>query len=246
MKNVKIVGVVLFLNLLTGCHLLPGNAEYFQKKVKAVPVLSAQPALVEAQKQAAAFVDTKIDEAKVAAAATSADVSVQVPLAEAATVSGPLSTSLGPPAAPWTAPATKLAVKVDHETAALDKKVVKYAEKTAPLVGKEIEGTGFFQIGFFTQWALVLGVVALGWVGFKIFGTIYPAAGFAGNIVGRVSSKVLNAGFHQVVEGGEKFKKLAEAANKALSYDEIKALYAQAQMVSQDRNVQSLVKNLTA
>jgi hypothetical protein len=70
---------------MTGCSsLFPARVEHFQKKVKPVPVLADQPKLVEAQKQAAQFVDKKVAEAQTAAAATSADVSVQVPLAEAA------------------------------------------------------------------------------------------------------------------------------------------------------------------
>lgn len=225
---------------------MPARVEHFQKKVKSVPTAATEPKLVEAQKQAAQFVDKKVTEAQTAAAATSADVSVQVPLAEAAVVSGPLVTSMGPPASPWTGTAPKLAGKVDAETAKLDKKVATYAVKTAPLVGKEIEGTGLIQMGFFTQWALVLGVLALGWVALKVYGMVNPVAGLASNVVGRVSSKLLHAGFHQVIEGGEKFKELAEAANRALTFDEIKALYRQAQEATQDRSVQGLVKQLTA
>lgn len=246
MKNVKLVGLVLLLNLAAGCHLLPGNAEYFQKKVKAVPTPALQPALVESQKQAADFVDKKIDEAKTAAAATAADVSVQVPLAEAATVSGPLSTSLGPPTRPWTDSAPKLAVKVDAETAKLDKKVATYAQKTAPLVGKEIEGTGLFQIGFFTQWAILIGVVILGWVGFRIWGLLYPPAGLAGKVVGRVSSTVLNAALHQTVEAGERFKNALKNRTEPMTPDEVKTLLREFQERSQDRNVQDLIKSITA
>lgn len=246
MKNVKLVGLVLLLNLAAGCHLLPGNAEYFQKKVKAVPTPALQPALVESQKQAADFVDKKIDEAKTAAAATAADVSVQVPLAEAATVSGPLSTSLGPPARPWTDSAPKLAVKVDAETAKLDKKVATYAQKTAPLVGKEIEGTGLFQIGFFTQWALVLGVLALGWVAFRIYGLTNPVAGLAGKAIGRVSSTLLNTALHQTVSAGERFKAAIEKRTDPMTPAEIKALLREYQERSQDAPVQDLIKSITA
>lgn len=245
MKSAKLVALILFLNLLTGCHLLPGDAEYFQKKVKAVPTVALQPAMVEAQKQAGQFVDKKIDEAKTAAAVTAADVSVQVPLAEAAVVSGPLSSSLGAPLKPWTDTAPKLAIKVDHEAALLDKKIVKYAEKTAPLIGKEIEGTGVFQVGFFTQWALVLGVLALGWAALKIYGVVNPMVGAGTKVAERVGSNVVAAAFSQVVQGGEAFLK-AVKPGATYTADEIKKIFVATHRQEQDVQVQDLVQRVTA
>lgn len=245
MQIQKILVGSLVCITLTGCHMLPGNAEYFQKKVKAVPVLAAQPPLVEAQKQAAAFVDVKIDEAKLAAATTFADVSVQVPLAEAATVSGPLVTSIGPPTKSWTGAALKLAAEVNAETAALDKKIAKYAEKTSPLVGKAVEGTGLFQIGFFTQWALVLGVLAFGYAALKAYGMFNPMVGAGTHVAERVGSKVVGTALHQLVKGGESF---LSAVKPAVSYtgDEIKKLFVANHRQEQDSHVQDLVQRLTA
>lgn len=245
MKNVKLVAPLLAgLLLLTGCHLLPGKAEYFQKHVKALPTAATQPSLVEAQKQAAQFVDNKVSEAKTAAAATAADVSVQVPLAEAATVAGPLSTSLGPPTAPWADTAPKLAVKVDSETAKLDKKVTAYAKKNESVVGKKIEGTGLFQIGFFTQWGILLGVLGLGWVALKIYGFTNPVVGAATDVAQRVSSKVLASGFHQVVAGGNRFLKTAESKLTPENFKQVQEIFKSSHSQEQDSAVQSLVKQL--
>lgn len=243
MKNVVLAGLLLLMT--TGCHLLPGNAEYFQKKVKALPTPALQPALVEGQKQAAQFVDKKIDEAKTAAAASRADVSVQVPLAEAATVSGPLSATLGPPTAPWADSATKLAVKIDHETATLDKKIAKYAQKVAPLVGKEIEGTGLIQIGFFTQWALILGVLGLGWAAFKVYGMTNPVVGAGTKVAERVGSHVAATAVHQIVKGGEAFLG-AIKPGVAYTAEEIKQLFVSSHRQEQDSHVQDLVQRVTA
>lgn len=248
MTSLKNVGLVVLLNLillLTSCSLLPGKVEYFQKKVKPVPVAADQPRLVESQKQAAQFLDRKVSEARLAAALTQADLTVQTPLSDAASVSGPLFMSLGPPATPWLSSGPDLAKDLSRQTALLDHKVDAYAKRTEPLEGKKIEGTGFFQIGYFTQLALFVGLAAVLWIGWKFLGTVYPVAGLAQNVVGRISSKVFHAGFHQVVEGGEKFKALVKDANCALSPDEIKALYAQAQQMTQDRDVQDVVKKLT-
>mgnify|MGYP001606343544 CR=1 FL=1 len=239
---------LIFLLLTSGCRLLPGNAEYFQKKVKKVPVPADQPALVETQKQAARFVADRVGAAKTAAAGTGADVSVQVPLSEAAVVSGPLSTSLGPPASPWPASAPALAGKIDAEPAKLDKKVSGYARSVEPLVGKEIEGTGLFQIGFFTQWLVLAGLAAAAWLAFKTYGLVNPVAGLAGNIIGRVGSKTLSAGLAQVVDGGERFKVFL-TKTAALSDDQkavVKGLFNEAQERAQDRPVQALVRRLTA
>lgn len=245
MKRLAIILLLNLLVLLTGCSLLPGRVEYGQREVKAVPQAHTRPALVEAQKQAAAFTSDRIDEARIAAASTGADARVQVPLAEASPVAMSLSYSLGAPARPWTRTGEDLGLRLNAQTAHLDQDVSKYAQKVQKDVGKEIEGTGLVQMGFFTQWAIVLGLVALGWIALKIFGVFNPVAALAGNVVGRVSSKVVNAGFHQVVEGGEKFKQLVAKANKALSPEEIKALYAQAQQTVQDREVQDVIQKLT-
>jgi hypothetical protein len=244
----KKIGIILLLNLLvaiSGCSLLPGRVEYGQREVKAVPQAHVRPALVEAQKQAAAFTSDRIDEARIAAAATGADVSVQVPLAEASPVAMSLSYALGAPERPWTKTGEDLSLRLNAQTARLDQDVSKYAQKVQKDVGKEIEGTGIVQMGFFTQWAIVLGLLALAWIALKIFGVFNPVAALAGNVVGRVSSKVVHAGFHQVVEGGEKFKQLIEKANSALTPEQIKALYAQAQQAVQDREVQDVIQKLT-
>ena len=236
---------LLFLLLISeGCSLFPKSVEYFQKSVKAVPTASS--ALQENQKQAAQAVDSKIQEARIAAAETRADPSVQVPLAQAAPVARALTYSLGPPISLWTDNLTNLADSLNTKTAKLDKKVDDYAKDVQPLVGKKIEDTGLFKIGYFTQIGLLFGLGALVWFGLKVYGVFNPAVGTATSVVGRVSSKVLHAGFHQVVAGGEKFKELVEKANKSLSPDEIKELFAQAHERSQDQGVQDLIKQITA
>lgn len=243
MKNAVLVA--LLLSLTTGCHLLPGKSEYFQKKVKPVPVVADAPKLVEVQKQAAQFVAKKVEDAKIAAATTQADVSVQVPLAEAATVAGPLSTSLGPPIAPWTDTAPKLAVKVDHETAVLDKNIVAYAKKVEPLEGKKIEGTGLFQIGFFTQWGIVLVLLGLGYAALKVYGFTNPLVGAGTKVAERVGANVAATAFHQVVKGGEAF---LGAVKPGVSYtaEQIKQLFVTSHRQEQDAHVQDLVQRVTA
>lgn len=244
-KFANVAALTLLLSLGTACHLLPGKAEYFQKKVKPVPVAADQPALVEAQKQAAQFVDKKVAQARVAAATTHADASVQVPLAEAATVSGPLFMSLGPPTCPWFDTATNLALSLDHQTARLDNKVEAYAKKVEPLEGKKIADTGLIKIGFFTQWGIVLGVLALGYGALKIYGFSNPVVGAGLSVAQRVGGKALAAGFHQVVAGGNAF--LAEI-KPGITYtaEEIKKLFVTSHRQEQDSHVQTLVKTISA
>ena len=246
MNSAKKVLLVLTLNLtLAGCSLLPGRVEYGQREVKEVPNVAARPELQEAQKRAADFTADRIDEARVAAAKTDADASVQVPLAEASPVAMSLAYSLGAPERPWTRTGQDLADDLNRQQAKLDQSVNKYARKVQKDVGKDIEGTGIIQMGYFTQLFLVAGLGVVLWIGWKIFGAFYAPAALAQNVVGRVSTKVLGKGFHQAIEGGEKFKQAVKDLNRALEPKEIKELFAQAQSTVQDRDVQDLIKSLT-
>lgn len=241
----KFLFAALLMTLMTGCHLLPGRVEYFQKTVKPVPVLADQATLVQAQKQAAQFVAAKTEQAKVAAAATDADATVQVPLAEAAVVAGPLSTSLGPPLKSWASSGTNLGTLVNRETAKLDQKLDAYAKKVEPLEGKKIEGTGFIQMGFFTQWAIILGLGGIVWAGLKIYGLSNPVVGAGLNVAERVGSKTVAAGLHQMVQGGEAFKDLISKNFDAKTVEQIKVLFNVAHRTEQDNEVQALIKRLT-
>lgn len=236
--------VIFALCLLTatGCKILPQRVEYFQKEVQPIPEYSE--AQTQRQKQAAAFVAEKTLETKEAALQTGADVSVVLPATEGAVVAEALSTAMGPPTRPYAGVAEKLAAAVQKDRAQVDQKIDKQRDRTAPLVGKEIEGTGAISMSWFTQIGLILGFFVLVWAGLKIYGLFNPIVGAGLGVTQRVTSKVAAAAFSHTAAGLEHFKDSLRS-DAAYSKQQVKDLLATALQKRQDSNVQDLAYRIT-
>jgi hypothetical protein len=229
-------------SLVAGCGLLPKNVEFGQKKVKPIPEMS--DAGIERQKEAAHFIAEKAQAAKEAALATFADVSVVVPITEATVVSRALETSLGPPITLSTDSAPSLAKKLEHDRAKVDQKIDKQREKTEPLVGKKIEGTGWLQIGYLTYLACIAGLVFLVWAGLKVYGIFNPAVGAGLGIAERIGSKTAALAFSQTAHGIESVKN-ALKPGATYTAEKVKEMLATHLQMKQDSHVQELVRRLT-
>lgn len=230
---------------LSGCGLIPKRVEFFQDKVKAVPVITEKQK--EHQKQAAQYVADQLEIAKTVAVQKGADPDVVSPVDNANGVAHSLSTSLGPPLAPWPDTSTNLVNSLNHDGAKHQEALDKYAKDVQKDVGHKIEGTGLFSFSYFTYVGMFLGLGALVWFGLKIYGSINPAVGLGVNTVGGVASKVLSKGFSEVVAGGEAFK--TYLSNSGLSQDVkdyVSSLFVQAHTSNQSQDVQKLVTTLTA
>lgn len=235
--------LIVTLSLLAGCSLLPGKVEYFQDKVKAVPAKT--DVQKEHEKQAADYLSSKTKE--IVAEAIKIDApSVLTPARAADNVASALSLSLGVPASPARNDADLVAA-LRFDVARLDRKLDTYAKNVQPNVGKAIEGTGLIQVGFFTQWAIVLGVLALVWAGLKVYGMFNPIVGIGMNVAGRVGSKALTGAVTSLVAGGEKFKEALQVSKIPLEVqEEVQKLFRAAHESAQDKPVQELVQKLTA
>lgn len=229
---------------LSGCGtLLPGRVEFFQKKVKPVP--EATQSAKDTERQAAARAATKAQETYINAIKEGSSSKVVVPAQETAVLTEAVTDSLGPPSRPWTGSTTDLSAKVDHNVAKLNANIEDYRERNEPLEGKKIEGTGFFSIGFFSMWAVILGVLFLLWTGLKIYGIMNPVVGLGVKTAGKVSSAILHKGFTEMVSGGEKFKRwVQEHKSETLTKSEIEELFVSAQKEEQSRDVKNVVENL--
>lgn len=245
MKLIRLILAATLGSILwAGCSLMPRDVEYFQRKVRPVPELSDSGR--EHQRQAAHYVAEKARQTKEAAIKAQADISVVVPATEASVVAESLSGSLGPAKSVYYGGATNLARSLDYDQAKLNSKISDYREHVEQDVGKKIEGTGLIQVGYFTQVAIILGVLALLWFGLKVYGMFNPFVGLGTNVVGHVASKTLALGFKQVVGAGEKFKQYLESstlsdADKAAVAD----LFSRAHIEGQDERIQDLIKSLT-
>lgn len=242
MKKNYVILTGLIVLLTSGCNLLPGRVEYFQKEVKPIPDYSESQ--VQHQKQAAAYVAEKTAVTKDAAVKTDADISVIVPATEAAVVAESLSTALGPPLTPHEGPAEKLAATVEKDRAKVDQKIDKERERTAPLVGKDIEGTGAISMSWFTQIGIVLGLGFLVFAGLKIYGLFNPIVGAGLGVTQRVTSKVAAAGFSATAGAIEDFKQVLQPGVQ-YTKDQVKELLRTALQKRQDQDVQDLAYRLT-
>ena len=244
MKPSLLFSAALSLSLLAGCSLLPKKVEYFQHKVKPLPEFSESAK--EHLRQCAQVVAVKTAQTKEAAIAEGSSTNVLTPAADASTAAQALSQSLGPPHKSWSKPVTNLTRELQYDLADFNAEIEDYRNDIKADVGKKIEGTGRIQIGYFTQWVLIIGFVLLVWAGLKVYGLINPAVGLGVNLVGRVGSSILSRGVAEIVAGGERFKNYLKASGLSREVqDRVADLFRRAQMEAQSQDVQAIVTDLT-
>jgi len=238
---------ILLALLLAGCGtLIPKPVELFQKKVKEFPEPKAKE--VEVQRQAAALAADKAEETLYYAAKENASTNVVVPAKDTAELTRSVSTSLGPPAKPWTGDVNTLASKVDSDVAALNHRIDSFKNRNDELAGKKIEDTGLVKVPYIVWlgcavllFILLLVGLTIGWTALKVYGMSNPLVGLATSGVESVASK----GFRQVVAGAESFKEAVSQKYGPEIAGEIKELFRSHQKQAQDRDVQNTVDSLT-
>lgn len=243
-----IVVTLLVATLLTGCGtLIPKPVELGQRKIEAVPAKSDKQ--VEAEKQAAHYVAEQTSLARDAALVEHSSTNVLQPITEARDAAQGLSYSLGAPASPWTDSGAALAARLERLENRLDRALAEHREDVSRDVGKKIEGTGLVRVPYFLWLGLVAGALFVLWTGLKIAGALYPpvGVGVAGlSAAGRLSSRVVAKGFEQIVAGGESFKKALQNCDLSdEGKDLVLDLLRRHQMVSQDHDVQRVVRAMT-
>ncbi len=243
---------ILILMFVPGCSLIPKPVEFFQSKVKAVPEKSNSSA--EYERQAANYIQNKLQDAVIESfkgSVTNKDL--LTPLLQANTVAPGLATSLGPPAKPWTGNPTNLNWKLLSELSDFNKDLNKYREKTEPLVGKKIEGSGIFSIPYVVWVAMVGGLVLILYIVIRAViqalaissGTSVPVQIGLKTATG-VGNKLVKAGFSQVIHGVESFKDYIKTTEQAtFSKEEVLDLVREHQERKQSPEVQNVIKELT-
>lgn len=233
------------LLLTSGCGILmPKQVELFQRKVKPVP--SYAESAEETQRQAADRIARQTEEALRAALREQSTTNVIRPLQGANGVAEGLSTSLGPPSSPYFGTSDALTARLKANRAKLDRAVDDYANSVEKDVGKKIEGTGLVRVGYFTMIGGILLLLALAWFALKVYGVFNPVVGGVTSVIGRISGRVLNKGFTQVVAGGERFKDMiAESHLDEKTAEYVKQLFAHAHQQAQDDDVKNVVAGIT-
>lgn len=243
----KLLTIVVMSLLLTGCSsLIPKPVEFFQKKVKVFPEPTAKQE--ELQREAAQRAKESAQATLKAAVAEDSSTNLVAKATDTAVLSDSVATSLGPPVSPSVAPAAELATKLNTQVAKLNKKVEKFAEANEKLEGKKVEGTGALSVPYFLYVGLIALVVIVGWHLAKLALTAAAAAN-PGALVGvagmNVAGSVISKGFHQLVSGGQAFKRwvdkeVSDPILKQKVLDAFTALHKQAQ----DEDVKNIVNKL--
>lgn len=243
----KLIFLSVLMLGLTGCGLIPKRVEFFQSKVGRFP--EPTESQKELQKEAAQRAKEKAQEVLMAAKSENASDHVVAPAAETVELTDAVSQSVGSPLKRPTETSQALSDQVRKSVAKLDQKIDSFKQKNDKNAGKKIEDTGVFNFSYFGWTGGVVAFILLVWVVLRAIlsaaSAVNPGAAVA---VGgmNVATSVLAKGFHQIVEGGEDFKKWIgnEISDPSLKQRILGAFQAN-HVTAQDSDVQAVVKQLT-
>lgn len=243
-----LIGAALIFE--TGCGtLIPKRVEFFQDKVQKFPEESAK--YREAQRRAAELAERRAQDALAGAIAEDCSTNVVGPIKDTRDLTGAVSDSLGSPLKP-TDDVVGAITELRKSMARLDAKIEAFKQSNDENAGKKIEGTGLFSVPYFIWIGLValmafgaFIVVSLIWTALKVYSMSNPPLALGLNAVqagGNFAKKALT----QLIKGGEEFK---DAVSKEVTDPELLArinrLFQVHQRMSQDLDVQAVVKELT-
>lgn len=243
MKILKCLLTAALIFTFTSCSIFsPGKKEFFQKEVPAYP---QKTKVEEDQRVAADFVAKKLTIAVNEAEKNQITNTVLEPIKEAHSVAGPLADSLGHPVTPHIGAASNLVAKIDKDESKYEAALRKLEVKLTTLEGKDIEGTGAIQIGYFTYIGILLIVASIGWFILKLLALSNPPLALGTQVVSAGAS-LLRRGFTEVVSAGEKFKDmLKKKVEDPETQQQILDLFRQAHLEVQSADTQQVIKTLT-
>jgi hypothetical protein len=247
-----LVLVILASSLMSGCALWPTKKEFFQKEVPVYPQQSFKD--LEALRQAASRAKETAAETFTAAIAEGSSPEVTEPAKETTTLVDAVSASVGPPLREPRDSVTseKLAEALLRQEARYHRELDLLRERLIPLSGKDIEGTGRVQVGYFT---LLIGAAMVGFLVIVVLRTIVSVvaqanpgvavgSAVAGSVV-KMGGRLVSNGFRQLMIGGEKFKREVKNTFEPEIAEQIKRLFQIAHAEAQDEEVKVAVKAAT-
>lgn len=252
MKRLLIyLALLIAILFFSGCQLVPKTVEFFQDKVKPVPIKTEKAK--EFERQAAKYLEEKINTAHEEAVRADVTNSVVEPLTDAKIVASPLSESLGPPITPWSSTSTNLALQIEKTLAKFNTQLEKYREIVKPNEGKAIEGTGLLQIPYFVWLTVVIGGFFFLYILIKSVLQALMISSGAGiplsiglKSISGIASKNIKQGFVQVVQGLERTKEfIKQSSQSTFTKEEVLELIRNEQMKSQNVEIQKIIKELT-
>lgn len=137
----------------------------------------------------------------------------------------------------------QLLATMSKQNAVYTNEIKDYTDKITPNVGKKIDGTGVFEMGYFTYVGIVilLCMIVLGVL--KFIAIANPGVGTGMKIASNIAGKALT----ELAYGGEKFKQYitAKYADKPQQVAEILATFKQAHLEEQSTETKEIVKKIT-
>lgn len=233
--------------LLTGCSLIPKKVEVGQDKVEKFPEHTDK--FIELQRQVAALAAARAQDTVDAALAEGSSEAVVRPGSETRDLTGAVSSSVGPPRAPFKGTAREARDGLNRETARHDGRIRDFAEDNDENAGKKIEGTGWLQVPYFLWlgivFAVVVGLYIAAKVALGIVSAMNPPVG-VGLQVAQIGAKGLGRAFSEVLRGGESFKRrvVSEVDDPAV-VEKILKIFRSEQEKRQSEDTQAIIRDLT-
>lgn len=235
--------LILLTLLASGCTLVPKRVEYFQDRVRSVPVRTETSE--ESLRQAARLAADRAAETERAALTTDAAPEVLSPARDTAVLTETVSDRLGPPSAPWRGDINALLVRMDAQEARYQRELSTYRARVQENVGKPIEGTGAIQIGYFTHLLILAAIFAVAWMIVRII-AIFNAPVAVGLKTIEGGSRFLGRALTEVVEAGQDFKTRLRKrlANQPELAENVIDDFRISHRTAQSRDTQATVKQL--
>jgi len=248
--SMKTLVLSVIMALCAGCSsLMPKAVEFGQDKVARYPEISAKQ--TEVLKQTAWKASELAREVHIGAVQENVSTNLVVKAEDTSLLTESVSDALGPPRRQPAEDATarELVASLEHRIALYAADVQDFKDEIAPLAGKKVEGTGWFQVPYLL-WIGGIAVAAwlvytFGKVGLSVAALAHPAAGMglaAVNLTGSLAGKMIK----QLAVGGERFKEALGKLNLDEKVREIVLNTFRAEHESvQDEDTQVVVKELT-
>ena len=162
-----------------------------------------------------------------------------------APVADTLSESLGPPKKPYPGTPAGLEARLEKAIAGYQGDIEKFRKKNDKNAGKAIEGTGIFQIGYFSYVGLLFLFVGICWIGIRIYGLVNPLVGFGSGAVQRMGAGLVRKGFGEVVDSFSSLEhKLSAEFSDPRIHKKLISLVRQSQRESQSRDTQEVIRRM--
>ncbi len=203
----------------------------------------------ETLRQTAKLAAVKAAETERAALATASAPEVISPAQDTVKLTDAVSDRLGVPEKAWTGDLAILLKSMDAQNARYQTALDAYRDEVRDLAGKKVEGTGLFQVGYFTHIIIItvtiFAILAIAWLALRIFALFNPPVALGVSAI-QGGTRFLSRALSEVIEGGQAFETRIRQrlANQPDLAESILEDFRTAHRAKQSRDVQAVVRRV--